>query len=233
MHQHKRALQPRLFTRRLSVPALLGAAALLVILLAAGWSGARAAPLSGGPLLNIVSINGRTVTLQFDGWVTGETVRLSYSLNANCNPSIALSDAVFPISAQSFTTTYTLPNDIPPGTYFLCATDNTDGTHASQQTITITGDGTVQPTPGTPGTTPTSAGSSPTVPPGATGTTNPGGPGNQGTSSGSSNNGGNTLVAIILLIILTLALLAYLIRIWLQGRQPGGQPPASGGQQGP
>jgi hypothetical protein len=232
MQQHKHALQPGpLFTRRLPVPVLLGTVALLTLVLMAGWGSAQAAPLSGAPMLQIVSIQGRAVTLQFDGWVRGETVTLSYSEHTNCTPNSPLPGASFQISGDSFTTSYTLPDDILPGTYFLCATGDTDGTRASQQTFTVNSEGSVQPTPGTPGTTPTtSAGGSPTVPPGATSTAGPSSPGNKGTSSNTTNN---TLIAIILLCILVLALLAYLIRIWLQGRPASGQPPSGGGARKP
>ena len=113
---------------------------------------------------------------------------------------------------------------IQPGVYYLCGTAS-EGTFPSPQTITVTPTGLAQPTPVGPGSTATSSpGASSTATPGVSST-----PGNQG-ASGSSSDQGNTLVALILICLLILALLVYLIRLWLQGRHAGGQPPRGGGQ---
>ncbi|HEY7350323.1 MAG TPA: hypothetical protein VH599_18555 [Ktedonobacterales bacterium] len=236
----------RLLTGRPALLALLGAAALLALLIVTGWGSARAAPQSGGPSLSIVSFDGNTLTLQFDGWTLHEIIRLRYSPKNDCSASQALPNNTFSAEATSFRVNYTWPSSgINPGVYYLCATASEEGIIASQQPITIDSNGIVQPTPATPGSTPTSASGSPTstaasspvasasATPGANRTPDSSGPGNQGASATSSNGGSSTLIAIILLCLLVMALLAYLIRLWLQGRQPAGQPPASGGQQGP
>ncbi len=247
MQQQKHSWQAkRRLPRRPSLLVLLGAAALFALLTAADWGSARAAPQSGAPTFSIVSIDGNTLTLQFDGWTPGEIITLSYSANSDCSNPQSLPNNTLSATATSFSATYTWPGSgIQPGIYFLCATAS-EGTIASQRPIIVNSDGGVQSTPGAPGATPTggsgspapttssSPGASPSAPPGATGTAGSGGPpGNQGTSASSSNGSGNTLIAIILLCLLVMALLAYLIRIWLQGRQPGGQSPGGGGQQGP
>jgi hypothetical protein len=223
MQQHSKHLK-RWTIPRPSVSILVGAAALLAMLVMASWGTARAAPLAGGPTLTIVSISGNTLTLEFDNWATNQPLTLSYSQSRTCSPNTSLPPPSFQVTSSLFQTTYTLPNSIAPGNYFLCANDSVDGTNASANTFIITNTGTVQPTPGTPGPSPTSTRGPGAGSPGATSA-----PGNQGASSSPPNNNsiGNTLVAIILLCLLVMALLAYLIRLWLQGRQSGGQPPTS------
>jgi hypothetical protein len=238
-------------SRRPPLLVLLSATLLLLVLALAGpRSSARAAPRSGALSFTIVNITGNILTLQFDGWLPGETITLRYSAVRDCVPSTALSgpDASFSASSNSFETQYTWPSSgIPAGTYYLCATGTQSGGPVpSQQSITVGSNGALEPAPspttspldtGTPAsgsTTPTSAsnpGASPSVAPGNGST--PGAPGNKGTSSSTSNPTGGTLIALILICLLVLGLLAYLIRIWLQGRQSGGQPPAGGGQPGP
>jgi hypothetical protein len=240
MQQHKHFWNTkRLVSQRASLLVLLGASVLLAMLIMAGWGSARAAPQSGGPSLSIVGVNGSTLTLQFDNWTPGQTITLSYSANQDCSASLPLPNNTISATASTFQVNYTWPSSgIQPGTYYLCASDPMDGTIASAQTITVTNTGSVQATPTVPGSTPTGASGSPTPTPSATpGSSNPGAtstPGSQGASATPPNNdsGGNTLVAIILLCLLVMALLVYLIRLWLQGRQPGGQPP-TGGQSGP
>lgn len=240
--KHSRRVRRKL-SHRPPLLILLGGAALLGMLVITTGGSARAAPQSGAPTLTIVSITGSTLTLQLDGWTLNETVTLNYSPNQDCNPRLSLPDTpTFTITSNPLQVDYTWPSGIQPGTYYLCAT-GTEGTVASQQPISINNSGIGQstPGPGTPGSTPTggsptpsatsSPGASPSPTSGAAGT--PGAtstPGNQGTSA--SSNSGNTLVAIILLCLLVMALLAYLIRLWLQGRQPGSQSPGSG-KQGP
>lgn len=225
MQQHKHSGHLRRWSiARPSVSVLLGAVALLAMLVVASWGSAHAAPLAGGPTLTIVSISNNTLTLQFDNWTQNQSLTLSYSLSKTCSPGTPLPAPTFKVTTDSFETPYTLPGGIKTGSYFLCATDSLDGTNASTNTFVIQNDGSVQPTPGTPGPTPTSASS-----PGAHGSpTATSTPGNQGVSATNQNTNsvGNTLVAIILLCLLVMALLAYLIRLWLQGRQTGGQPPA-------
>jgi hypothetical protein len=234
MQQQKHSWQTRrLLTRQSSLPVLLGAAALLAILGVAGWGSARAAPLDGGPTLNIISFDGNTLTLKFANWATGQSVTLGYSASRTCSPAQSLPNATFSITTDPFITNYIWPSTgIQPGTYYLCATGAVEGTIASQQTITVNRNGTIQ---STPGVTPTRTGGSatPTRAGGSSSATPT--PGNGGISTPSTNTApGNTLVAIILLCLLVMALLAYLIRLWLQGRQPSGQPPAGGGgAQGP
>lgn len=247
MQQQKHSRQARqALTRGPALLILLGAAALLAMLMVAGWGSARAAPRSGGAIITILSITDNTLNLQFDGWTLNQTVTLSYSENVVCRPSQPLPNATFSITANPFNTTYTWPSSgIAPGTYYLCGTDPVDGTTASQQTITVNSNGTVQPTPGIPGATPTTttttSANTPTTTTGSpvasattsSGTTGTPGNGGQGASPPPSNADSSTLVAIILLCLLVLALLAYLIRIWLQGRQPSASPPGGGGQQKP
>lgn len=245
MQQQKHSRQARqTMTRGPALLVLLGAAALLAMLIVAGWGSARAAPQSGAPSITILSISGNALTLQFDSWSPNQTITLSYSANMACSASQPLPNATFPVTASSFQATYTWPSSgIPPGTYYLCGTDPTEGPIASTQPVIVNGNGSVQSTPGVPGTTPTatSSRSTPTTTtssPGASATTAPGTTGTpvnsgQGASPPSSNADSSTLVAIILLCLLVLALLAYLIRIWLQGRQPSGPPPGGGGQQKP
>lgn len=244
MQQHKHFWNTeRLAPRRASLLVLLGASGLLAMLIVAGWSNARAAPQSGGPSLTIFGSDGNTVTLQFDHWVPNEPLTLSYSPNRDCSASKPLPNPPFQVTGDSFLAPYMLPTGIPQGTYYLCASDPKEGPIASQNTIFVTSDGSVESTPTTPGSTPT--GGSPTATSSASGgtaTTTPGAntpgatstPGSKGSSVTAPNNsGGNTLVAIIVLCLLVMLLLVYLIRLWLQGRQTSGQPPAGGGQQGP
>jgi hypothetical protein len=242
--RHSRQAQ-RWLAHRPALLTLLGAAALLAMLIMAGWGSARAAPASGAPSLTIISVNGNILTLQFDNWTPNETITLSYAAGRDCITSQALPNATFTFTTNPLRATYTWPSSgIQPGTYYLCATAS-EGTIPSAQTITVTSTGTIQPAPGTAGATPTSASGTPTPgatsSPGAAASPTPGAggtpgasstPGNQGTAATASNSNSNTLIAIILLCLLVMALLAYLIRIWLQGRQPRGQPP-TGGQQGP
>ncbi|HEU5368105.1 MAG TPA: hypothetical protein VFU69_06560 [Ktedonobacterales bacterium] len=245
MQQHKHFWNTRrLVDRRASLLILLGASVLLAMLIVAGRGSARAAPQSGGASLTIVSSDGNTLTLQFDNWVPNEPLTLSYSPNRDCSASKPLPDPTFQVTGDSFLAPYTLPTDIPPGTYYLCASDPKEGPIASQNTMFITNDGSVESTPTTPGSTPTggsptatssSSGGSATATPGSGNSSATSTPGSQGATATASNNnsGGNTLVAIIVLCLLVMLLLVYLIRLWLQGRQPSGQPPAGGGQQGP
>jgi archaellum component FlaG (FlaF/FlaG flagellin family) len=246
MQQQKHSWQARqTLPRGPALLVLLDAAALLAMLIVAGWGSARAAPQSGAPSITIFSIAGNTLNLQFAGWTLNQTVTLSYSTNTACSASQPLPNAAFSIIADPFDATYTWPTSgIAPGTYYLCGTGPVDGTVASPQTVTVTGNGAVQSTPGVPGATPTATttrSGTPTTPtsgsPGPSATTAPGTTGTpvtngQGASPPSSNTDASTLVAIILLCLLVLALLAYLIRIWLQGRQASGSPPG-GGQQKP
>lgn len=245
MQQQKHSRQARQpVTRGPSLLVLLGAAALLAMLIVAGWGSARAAPAGGGPSITILNITGNTLNLRFDNWSLNQTITLSYSANTTCSASQPLPNATFPVTANSFQATYLWPTTgIRQGTYYLCGTDPMEGPIASTQPVIVNGNGGVQSTPSGPGTTPTattrsststttssSPGASATTAPGTTGTPGNGG---QGASPPSSNADSSTLVAIILLCLLVLALLAYLIRIWLQGRQPSGSPPGGGGQQKP
>ena len=231
MRQHKHSGHLRRWSiARPSVSVLLGAVALLAMLVVASWGSAHAAPLAGGPTLTIVSISNNTLTLQFDNWTHSQPLTLSDSLNRACSPSTSLPDPTFQVTSDAFQAPYPLPGGITPGAYFLCATDSVEGPIASTNTFIVQSNGSVQPTPGTPGPTPSSASSPATGTPGAQGSpAATSTPGNQGVSATNQNNSsiGNTLVAIILLCLLVMALLAYLIRLWLQGRQTGGQPPAA------
>ncbi len=246
MQQHRHSWHTkRLAPRRASLPVLLGAAALLAMLFVAGWGSARAAPQAGGPSLSIVSSAGNTLTLQFDHWTPGQTVTLGYSATQDCSASQPLPNGTITITASSFQVNYTWPSSgIKPGAYHLCATDPLGEAAVSPQTITVNSNGSVQSTPTTPGSTPpggsptatsSSSGGSATTAPGSGSASATSTPGSQGATTTTPNNtsGGNTLVAIIVLCLLVMLLLVYLIRLWLQGRQPGGQPPAGGGQQGP
>jgi hypothetical protein len=245
MQQQKHSRQARqTLTRGPALLVLLGAAALLAMLIVAGWGSARAAPQSGAPSITILSITGNTLNLQFAGWTLNQNVTLSYSANAGCNPRQPLPNAAFNIIADPFDANYSWPGGITPGTYYLCAS-GLEGTIASTQPVIVNSNGAVQSTPGAPGTTPTATtprSSTPTTPtsssPGPSATTTQGTTGTpvtngQGASPPSSNTDASTLVAIILLCLLVLALLAYLIRIWLQGRRASGSPPGGGGQQNP
>ncbi|HEY7358266.1 MAG TPA: hypothetical protein VH590_17415, partial [Ktedonobacterales bacterium] len=156
MQQHKHFWNTeRLVTRRTSLLVLLGASGLLAMLIVAGWGSARAAPQSGGPSLTIFSSNGNTVTLQFDHWVPNEPLTLSYSPNRDCSASKPLPNPPFQVTGDSFLAPYMLPTGIPQGTYYLCASDPKEGPIASQNTIFVTSDGSVESTPTTPGSTPT------------------------------------------------------------------------------
>src|SRR5262245_530892 len=82
MQHHQRSSRLRQsFRHRPSLLVLLGAAALLAMLVVAGWSSVRAAPQSGAPSLSILAISDHTVTLQFENWAPGQTLTLSYSQN--------------------------------------------------------------------------------------------------------------------------------------------------------
>jgi len=245
MQQQKHSRQARqTLTRGLALLVLLGAAALLAMLIVAGWGSARAAPQSGAPSITIFSIAGNTLNLQFAGWTLNQTVTLSYSTNTACSARQPLPNATFSITADPLDANYSWPDGIAQGTYYLCAS-GLEGTFASMQPVIVNSNGGVQSTPGVPGATPTatttrsstpttttsgSPGPSATSAPGTTGTPVTNG---QGATSPSSNTDASTLVAIILLCLLVMALLAYLIRIWLQGRQASGSPPGGGGQQNP
>jgi hypothetical protein len=239
-HPNHHQQSQRLFSRSHWLPVLLGATAMLAALAIGGiWSQAHAAPQSGAPLLSIISIDGNTLTLQFDGWEMNEIITLSYSRNANCIPTVSLPNNTFSAENSSFTANYDWPTSgIPAGTYHLCATGSiSSGPFASQETITVDANGMIQstPGPGTPQPTNTSgpgtpsATTSPGASPGASmtpGSTSAGKPGTGGASestSGSFSSG--ALAAIILLCVLVLGLLAYLVRIWLQGRRPSGGTP--------
>jgi hypothetical protein len=144
-------------------------ALVLGILVVAGWGSARAAPLAGGPTLNIISFDGNTLTLKFANWATGQSVTLGYSASRTCSPAQSLPNATFSITTDPFITNYIWPSTgIQPGTYYLCATGAVEGTIASQQTITVNRNGTIQ---STPGVTPTKTGGSAT--PTATATETP------------------------------------------------------------
>lgn len=227
MQQHKHFWHSRrLLSRQPLLLALLGAGALLALLVVAGWGRARAAMASAGsPTLSIVGSSGSTVTLEFDFWAFNQPLTLSYLQGTDCGDSTPLPTPDFEVSSAHFQHPYTLPGSIPQdAAYHLCASDPLDGTVASANTFFVTAGGTIQLTPPVPTSTPTSPSTSGSPTPPLTST-----PGNQGTSangaSNANNSGGNTLVAIILLCLLVLALLAYLIRLWLvQGRHssPGG-----------
>ena len=253
MHQQKHFRQTGRIAANKPALLLLSAAALLAALVVAGWGSARAAPQSGAPSLSILSISGATLTLQFTGWTTNEIINLSYSTRSDCSIRSPLPNNNLSAESNNFQATYDWPSSgIPAGSYYLCATA-TEGSFASPQPITVESDGTIQlgsgapgptATPGGPKSTPTSASTpTPTQAPGAApsatasgsggGNGGSGGPGNGGASSSSPGSSASALIAIILLCVLVLALLAYLIRLWLQGRQTGGQPPVGGGQQTP
>ncbi len=223
MQQQKHFWQTRRWpAHRPPLLALGSAAALLVFLVVAGGTSAHAAPASGAPTLSIVSSQGTTVTLEFDNWALNQPLTLSYSTNFTCSAATPLPQPDFEVSSSQFQANYSLPDNIPQGAYYLCASDPLDGTVASANPFFVTSAGTVQLTPTAPTPTPTRSAASGTPTPGQ-----PTSPGNQGTSA-SNNGANNTLVALILLCLLVMALLVYLFRFWLLQRRrssTGGQPP--------
>lgn len=242
MQQHKQHTQARrLVSGGAAAAALIALAALLAALALAGTgSRADAAPRSGGPTLAVTSISGNAVTIAGDGWVSGETITLSYSTNSLCtSPApLAATPNNFSLESTNFQVTITWPSNMSGGTYYLCANGSVSGgPFVAQQPIVVNNNGSVQSTPGSTTTartttTRTSATASPGGHPGSTattdGTTGNGGNGgntNPGSKGASSSTSASSLVAIILLCLLVLALLVYLIRIWLQGRQAGGPTP--------
>ncbi|GEM_PF-2257474 len=241
-HPHYDQQSQRLCSHSHMPFALVGALAMLAALAVGGaWSQARAAPRSGAALLSIIGIDGNTLTLQFDGWEMNEIITLSYSPNADCVPTLPLPDATISAEASSFTANYDWPTSgIAAGTYHLCATGSiSSGPFASPETITVDATGMILSTPG-PGTPrPSATGSpgastatlSPSASPGASASAAPGSngtqpPGNAGADqSNTSSFSSGALAAIVLLCVLVLGLLAYLVRIWLQGRQTGSGTP--------
>jgi hypothetical protein len=231
-----------IMSARVAAAALSALAVLLAALALAGTGGSvYASPRSGGPTLDVTNIADNRITVMGTGWIANEAITLSYSTSSSCLPSTALPVSSYTVTwdGSNFQATLTWPSTIGRGVYYLCASgSNSGGPIATQQTIIINNNGTVQPTPGS--TTPPNA-TATGKPPATTGT--PGhNPGSTATTGGSTGNGGggnsnpgnkgasastsvSSLVAIILLCLLVLALLVYLIRIWLQGRQAGGPTP--------
>ena len=239
MQQYKQHTQARrLVTGAAAAVALIALVALFAALALAGTgSSVDAAPRSGGPTLAVTDISGNAVTIAGDGWVSGETITLSYSTNTLCtSPApLAATPNTFSLESSNFQVTITWPSNMRGGTYYLCASGSVSGgPFAAPQPIVVNNNGGVQSTPNSTTTARTTT-------TGASATATPGGhPGSTVTTDGTTGNGNNTspgskgassstsvssLVAIILLCVLVLALLVYLIRIWLQGRQAGGPTP--------